>query len=88
MAQKYIIVIGAGVSGLVCANLIAKECPDYKITVVESQDKPGGLAQAWEHDVKLTDGRKVRATYELTHAVSDLHKNGTLYQLFADFGFN
>ncbi|MBI4152879.1 NAD(P)/FAD-dependent oxidoreductase [Candidatus Woesearchaeota archaeon] len=86
MTKKQIVVVGAGVAGLVCANLIAKERPDYKVILLESQEHVGGLAQAWNLSPTLRDGRKVRVDYELTHAISEMGEGGTFHQLYTDLG--
>ena len=84
MTKKQIVVIGAGVAGLVCANLLAKERPDYKVILVEGQEHVGGLAQAWKHTPVLRDGQKVQVDYELTHAISEMGESGTFHQLYTD----
>ena len=38
--QRDIVVIGAGIAGLTAASLLSKK--GFKVTVVESQFKPGG----------------------------------------------
>lgn len=43
-----VIVIGAGIGGLTCASLLAKE--DLKVLVVEQASKPGGYATSYRKD--------------------------------------
>jgi phytoene desaturase len=46
MAKKRIVVIGAGLSGLSSAALLAKK--GFAVTVVEKQDTPGGVARSFQ----------------------------------------
>jgi predicted NAD/FAD-binding protein len=49
--RKSIAIVGAGVSGLVCAHLLHAH---HDVTVFEAQDRPGG--HAWTLDVELPSG--------------------------------
>ena len=87
--RKSIVVVGAGVGGLVCATILAKEIPDARVTVVEAHDKVGGLARAWELTPRLRSGEKVRVTYELTHAIAGMQpRDGAdgMYRLLESLG--
>ena len=77
--QRKVVVVGGGVGGLVSGTIIAKQRPDCQVTVLEMHDKLGGLAQAWEQTPKLKRGGKVNVTYELTHAISEMHGLGNPY---------
>ncbi|GEM_PF-6599480 len=83
--QKQVVVMGGGVSGLVAANLLAKQT-GYKVKVVEAQNQVGGLAQAWIWKPKLSDGRKVEVTYELTHAICGMQEGGSLRKTLDEIG--
>ncbi|UFS61192.1 phytoene desaturase family protein [Subtercola endophyticus] len=47
-AKPHAVVIGAGISGLAAAGLLARE--GYRVTVVEKRDQVGGRAGLWEKD--------------------------------------
>lgn len=83
---KNIAVIGAGVGGLVCANILAKNLSDYKIILIEQHNKVGGLAQSWRIKPKLPDGRKVDVACELTHAIAAFHEGAHYHNLYTALG--
>ncbi len=47
------VVIGSGLSGLICANILAKE--GEKVCVLEQHSKPGGCLQTFKRDGKIFD---------------------------------
>ena len=38
----YVVIIGAGIAGLTCANELLKIDPNIRVTIVEASDHPGG----------------------------------------------
>jgi len=84
MKKNKAIVIGAGISGLICANKLAKE--GLEVTLLEQHNKVGGLAQAWERKPKLSNGEKVKATFELTHVISEFLPGEHFHELYKDLG--
>lgn len=86
MAQKQIAIVGAGVGGLVCANLVAKEYPDKKVILIEKQKQVGGLAQTWKRKIKIDKNQELRVIYELTHAIPEMHEGGRFRKLYQELG--
>ena len=54
MAEKSIIIIGAGVAGLTTG--IYAQMNGYKTQILEMGNKPGGLCTAWERKGYIIDG--------------------------------
>jgi protoporphyrinogen oxidase len=45
-----VVILGAGVAGLAAALRISQLQPGRPITILETSDKPGGLASGWRHE--------------------------------------
>lgn len=82
--MKKAVIIGAGPGGLTTAVKLAKEGLD--VTLLESHNKVGGLAQSWQRKPMLSNGDQVVAQFELTHAISGFHEGGTHYNLYKNMG--
>lgn len=54
MAEKSIIIIGAGLAGL--ATGCYARMNGYRATILEHDSEPGGVAKAWQHGDYLIDG--------------------------------
>ena len=48
MANKNVIVVGAGFGGLAAAALLAKQ--GFKVTIIEKNEQTGGRARVWKKD--------------------------------------
>ena len=79
-----VVVIGAGISGLVCANKLAKA--GFAVSLIEQNNKVGGLSQGWSRKIKLKNGEQVRAQFDLTHVVSEFLPGERFYELYQDLG--
>ncbi|MBN2525528.1 MAG: NAD(P)/FAD-dependent oxidoreductase [Deltaproteobacteria bacterium] len=79
-----IVVIGAGVGGLVCATILAKA--GFGVSLIEQNNKVGGLSQGWERKIRLANGERVRATFDLTHLMSQFLPGEHFYELYTSLG--
>ena len=80
------VVIGAGVSGVVCANKLATA--GFDVTLVELNNAIGVLAQGFERKVRLKNGETVRITFDLTHVVSEFLPGVHFHDLYTRLGVN
>lgn len=72
-AMKYdIVIIGSGIGGLVCANLLAKE--GFRVAVLEKNKQIGGSLQTFSRDKTIFDSG--------VHYIGGLDKGQNLYQIF------
>ncbi|MFA6142327.1 MAG: NAD(P)/FAD-dependent oxidoreductase [Candidatus Omnitrophota bacterium] len=77
--DKYdVIIVGAGIGGLVCGCYLARA--GMKVLIVEKNDKPGGYCVSYKRDKFLFDAGP--------HSLGSCRKNGQLGRLFEDFGLN
>ena len=79
-----LVVVGAGISGLVCANKLARA--GFGVSLIEQNNKVGGLSQGWERKIRLQNGERVRATFDLTHVVAEFLPGERWFELFREFG--
>ena len=70
------VIIGGGLGGLVCANILSKE--GLKVCVLEKNEQIGGCLQSFKRDGIMFDSA--------VHYVCGLDKGQTLYQLFQYLG--
>ncbi|MBW2967961.1 NAD(P)/FAD-dependent oxidoreductase [Candidatus Woesearchaeota archaeon] len=68
-------VIGAGVGGLVCANLLANK--GYDVTVFEAHDRTGGLAQTW---------KRKGGIFETIHILNSIQPGERIHDLLEECG--
>src|SRR5882724_5704897 len=54
MAEKNIIIIGAGIAGLATGSY--GQMNGYRTRILEHHSEPGGVAKAWKHSGYLIDG--------------------------------
>ncbi len=76
MQQYDIIVIGSGIGGLVCGNLLSLE--GYKVCVLEKNKQIGGCLQTYVRDKVIFDSG--------VHYIGGLGKGQNLYQIFKYLG--
>ncbi|MES2733958.1 MAG: NAD(P)/FAD-dependent oxidoreductase [Bacteroidota bacterium] len=77
MIQKFdVVIIGSGLGGLLCANILSRE--GYKVCVLEKNRQIGGSLQTFVRDRCIFDTG--------VHYVGGLAKGQTLYKLFKYFG--
>ena len=75
--SKYdIVIIGSGIGGLVCGNLLAKE--GLRIAVLEKNKQIGGSLQTFARDKTIFDSG--------VHYIGGLDKGQNLYQIFDYLG--
>ncbi len=69
MSEKYdVVIIGAGIGGLVCGCYLAKA--GKKVLIVEKNDKPGGYCSSFERDGYRFDAGP--------HSLGEMYKGGRL----------
>ena len=78
--MKKIVVVGAGVGGLVCAAKLAKAGLD--VTLLEHHYRLGGSSQTWARRFKMSDGTKGEVLFELTHCITGFGEDGNNYKLY------
>lgn len=71
-----IVILGAGLGGLVCGALLAKE--GYKVCIVEKNKQTGGCLQSFGFDKKLFESA--------VHYIGSLDQDQTLYSIFSYLG--
>src|SRR4249920_4277862 len=71
-----IVVIGSGMGGLVCADLLGRE--GYKVCVLEKNKQIGGCLQTYVRDRVIFDSG--------VHYMGGLDKGQNLYQIFKYLG--
>jgi all-trans-retinol 13,14-reductase len=76
MKKFDVLVIGSGMGGLVCGNLLAKE--GYKVCVVEKNKQIGGCLQIYARDKVVFDSG--------VHYIGALDEGQNLYQIFKYLG--
>lgn len=72
MTQKHVVIIGAGLGGLLSGALLAKH--GYKITILEKNKQIGGSLQSFGLDGKLFE--------TAVHYIGSLAEKQTLYKIF------
>jgi all-trans-retinol 13,14-reductase len=76
MENYDILVIGSGMGGLVCADILGKE--GYKVCVLEKNQQIGGSLQTYVRDKVIFDSG--------VHYLGGLEKGQNLYQIFQYLG--
>ena len=77
MAEEYdIVIIGSGMGGLVCADILGRE--GYKVCVLEKNKQIGGCLQTYVRDKVIFDSG--------VHYLGGLGKGQNLYQVFKYMG--
>lgn len=76
MQQYDIIIIGSGIGGLVCGNILGLE--GYKVGVLEKNKQIGGCLQTYVRDKLIFDSG--------VHYIGGLAKGQNLYQIFKYLG--
>ncbi|SFQ01835.1 phytoene desaturase family protein [Parafilimonas terrae] len=76
MNEFDIIIIGSGMGGLVCGDLLSRE--GYKVCVLEKNRQIGGCLQTYARDKVIFDSG--------VHYIGGLEKGQNLYQLFQYLG--
>ena len=71
MSKQKVIIIGAGLGGLVCAALLAKEGLD--VTVVEKNQRVGGCLQSYRRDNAIFDTGM--------HIFGGMHEGGNIRRI-------
>jgi len=71
-----VVIIGSGMGGLVCADILSKE--GFKVCVLEKNKQIGGSLQTYVRDKVIFDSG--------VHYLGGLSKGQNLYQLFKYFG--
>jgi all-trans-retinol 13,14-reductase len=71
-----VIIIGSGIGGLVCADILGKE--GYKVCVIEKNKQIGGSLQTYVRDKVIFDSG--------VHYLGGLSKGQNLYQIFKYLG--
>jgi all-trans-retinol 13,14-reductase len=71
-----VVIIGSGLGGLLCANILGQE--GYKVCILEKNRQIGGSLQIFSRDKCIFDTG--------VHYVGGLNKGETLYRLFKYFG--
>ncbi len=75
--EKYdIVVIGSGMGGLVCADILSRE--GYTVCVIEKNKQLGGCLQTFTRDKVIFDSG--------VHYIGSMDKGQSLYQLFKYLG--
>lgn len=73
MAGRKILILGSGVCGLAVALRVLELEPDSDVTILESEERPGGLARSLEIDGLKTDLGPHRIHTELPDVQEFLH---------------
>jgi all-trans-retinol 13,14-reductase len=76
MKKFDVLIIGSGMGGLVCGNILSKE--GYAVCVVEKNKQLGGCLQIYVRDKVIFDSG--------VHYIGGLDKGQTLYQIFKYLG--
>ena len=76
MKKFDVLIIGSGMGGLVCGNILAKE--GYSVCIVEKNKQIGGCLQIYVRDRVIFDSG--------VHYIGGLEKGQTLYQIFKYLG--
>ncbi|HTQ66837.1 MAG TPA: NAD(P)/FAD-dependent oxidoreductase [Puia sp.] len=76
MKKFDIVIIGSGIGGLVCADILGRE--GYRVCVVEKNKQIGGCLQTFVRDKIIFDSG--------VHYVGSLNKGQALYQVFKYLG--
>lgn len=76
MSNQKVIIIGAGLGGLVCAAILAKEGLD--VTVVEKNPRVGGCLQSYRRDNAIFDTGM--------HIFGGMHEGGNVRRIFDYLG--
>ena len=71
-----IVIIGSGVGGLVCGDILSKE--GYSVCIIEKNKQIGGCLQTYARDKIVFDSG--------VHYLGGLNKGQNLYQLFKYLG--
>jgi all-trans-retinol 13,14-reductase len=75
--QKYdIIIVGSGMGGLVCGDILCRE--GYKVCILEKNKQVGGCLQTYTRDKVVFDSG--------VHYIGGLNKGQNLYQVFKYLG--
>ena len=78
MDEFDIVIIGSGMGGLVCADILGRE--GYKVCVLEKNKQVGGCLQTYVRDRVIFDSG--------VHYMGGLSKGQNLYQVFNFIHFN
>ena len=78
MSKQKVIIIGAGLGGLVCAAILAKEGLD--VTVVEKNPRVGGCLQSYCRDNAICDTGM--------HIFGGMHEGGNIRRIFDYLGIS
>src|SRR5689334_19317952 len=77
MSDKYdVIIIGAGIGGLVCGCYLAKA--GLKVLIIEKNANPGGYCNSFEVKGYKFDG--------CVHSLGNLSQDGKFYQILNELG--
>lgn len=71
-----VVVVGAGIGGLVCANYLTKF--GMKVLVVEKNNKPGGYCTSFQRRGFLFDA--------VIHSIQNCNEGNVLYKIFHELG--
>jgi all-trans-retinol 13,14-reductase len=71
-----IVIIGSGIGGLICANILGLE--GYRVCILEKNNQIGGCLQTYARDKEVFDSG--------VHYLGGLGKGQTLYQVFRYLG--
>ncbi len=77
MIEYDIVIIGSGMGGLICADILSKE--GYKVCVLEKNKQIGGCLQTYVRNKVIFDAG--------VHYLGGLDKGQNLYQIFKYLGF-
>ncbi len=80
MPKKKVIVLGAGITGLVSAYYFSQN-PDFEVTLVEKQSFIGGTARGFEHKDFILDYGPHKLYTELPEIMAEINKVAPLLKI-------